>query len=357
MESNLLTKNLKKTVKDPIKEHGTQIFSDTECKVDKKVCYTWTSLFQAFQDKEFVVLLQNASNTELSKEIYKNIIKSGLHRATMNTLVLPCPNVIEWITRKINHQHQSILNIEGKVVANYKPSMISQMYQLKEATIKVSPKWLKQKSEYADMLTILKGWWSKGHFRSKPATVEWKTSKFRKTVQIIVILLSRMFRRKDGSTFLDKWIAIIYQIITSRATLNWGELISSNLDNQLKKVHKEHQFYMSTYLMDVMCANLEFPLLEWKWEPSLPPVHVYCKMLWENKYKADSDQIYNKFFPTMYQTLFEEETPCLLIKRQEIVKELEDWYMTPAGVYIRIVGSTKPPHWLPHFVPDSLLLQ
>ena len=31
--------------------------------------------------------------------------------------------------------------------------------------------------------------------------------------------------------------------------------------------------------------------------------------------------------------------------------------MTPTGVYIRIVGSTKPPHWLPHFVPDSLLLQ
>ena len=31
--------------------------------------------------------------------------------------------------------------------------------------------------------------------------------------------------------------------------------------------------------------------------------------------------------------------------------------MTPTGVYIRITGSTKPPHWLPHFVPDSLLLQ
>ena len=31
--------------------------------------------------------------------------------------------------------------------------------------------------------------------------------------------------------------------------------------------------------------------------------------------------------------------------------------MTPTGVYIRIAGSTKPPHWLPHFVPDSLLLQ
>ena len=31
--------------------------------------------------------------------------------------------------------------------------------------------------------------------------------------------------------------------------------------------------------------------------------------------------------------------------------------MTPDGVYIRIASSTKPLHWLPHLVPDSLLLQ
>ena len=31
--------------------------------------------------------------------------------------------------------------------------------------------------------------------------------------------------------------------------------------------------------------------------------------------------------------------------------------MTPDGVYIRILGSTRAPHWLPHFVPDTLLLQ
>ena len=274
MASSSLTKNLNKIVREPIMEDGVWIFLDTECKADKKVCYTWTSLFQAFQDKEFVVLLQNDANTELSKEIYKNIIKSGLHRATVRTPVLPCLDVVEWITRKIDHQHQSILNVEGKVVANYKPSMINQIYHLKEATVKVSPEWLKQKGESVDMLTILKGWWSEGNFISKPTNVEWKNSKFRKTVEIIVILLSRVFRRKDRSTFLDKWIPIIYQIKTSGATLNWGELISSNLDNQLKKVHKDHRFYMSTYLMDVMCASLEFPSLEWKWEPSLPSVHV-----------------------------------------------------------------------------------
>ena len=141
-------------------------------------------------------------------------MKSGLHRAIVNTPILSCPNVIEWITRKIDHQHRSILNVEGKAMANYKPSMINQIYHLKEATVKVSPEWLKQKGESTDMLTILKGWWSEGNFRSKLAKAKWKTSKFRKTVQIIVILLSRVFRRRDGS------IPIIYQIITSGATLN-----------------------------------------------------------------------------------------------------------------------------------------
>jgi adenosine deaminase len=114
---------------------------------------------------------------------------------------------------------------------------------------------------------------------------------------------------------------------------------------------------MSTYLMDVMCANLEFPSLKWKWEPSLPSVHVYRKILWENKYEEYYDQICNKLFPTLYEILFGEETLCLSPMGQEIVKELRDWYMTLTGVYIRIAGSTKPPHWLPHFVPDSMLLQ
>ena len=109
--------------------------------------------------------------------------------------------------------------------------------------------------------------------------------------------------------------------------------------------------------MGAMCANIDFPSLKWKWESSFPSIHVYCKMLWENKYKEDYDQICNKIFPTLYQILSCEEAPCLSPKGQAIVMEYADWYMTPIAVYIRIVGSTKPPHWLPHFVPNSLLFQ
>ena len=109
--------------------------------------------------------------------------------------------------------------------------------------------------------------------------------------------------------------------------------------------------------MNVMCASLEFPSLGWKWESNLPSIHVYCKMLWETKYKEDYDVICKKLFPTLYHILFSEESPCLCPKGQKIVKEYRDWYMTPVGVYIIIASSTKPLHWLPHLVPDYLLLQ
>ena len=79
-------------------------------------------------------------------------------------------------------------------------------------------------------------------------------------------------------------------------------------------------------------------------------------MLWENRYKEDYELICNGLFFTIYQVLFGEEAPCLSPEGQKIVKEYGDWYMTPDGVYIKISNSTNPPHWLPHIVPDTLLL-
>ena len=61
---------------------------------------------------------------ELSKEIYINIIKSGLLWEATRTPVLPCLNVIEWITWKVDHENREILNFEDKSVASYKVSIL-----------------------------------------------------------------------------------------------------------------------------------------------------------------------------------------------------------------------------------------
>ena len=80
-------------------------------------------------------------------------------------------------------------------------------------------------------------------------------------------------------------------------------------------------------------------------------------MLWETKYKEDYELICNGLFHTLYQVLFNEEAPCFSPEGKKIVEEYGDWYMIPYQVYIRIVSSTKPLHWLPHLAPKSLLLQ
>ena len=152
------------------------IFVDIECRVDKKVVFTWNSLFQAFWDKEFQVLLLDDQSTKLSKGIYKNIIKSGLHWAATRTLVLPCSDVIEWITQRVDHESRTILKFEDKNVANYQAPILNQIYHFKEAQVKVTPEWLREKNDFADFLSIMKGWWSEGQFGTNPSFVKWKNS-------------------------------------------------------------------------------------------------------------------------------------------------------------------------------------
>ena len=75
MASTSVLENKRKVVEEPVKEQGMWIFADTKCKVDKKVTFTWNSLFQAFQDKDFKMLLQDYVSTELSKEVYKKYLQ------------------------------------------------------------------------------------------------------------------------------------------------------------------------------------------------------------------------------------------------------------------------------------------
>ena len=114
-------------------------FTDTECRVHKKVVFKWNTLFP-FQTKEFQVFLQDYLSKELSKGIYKNISKSGLHWETTKTPVLPCPDVVEWMTQRIDNESRTILNFEDKHVASCQAPVLNQLYHFKEDQVKITPK-------------------------------------------------------------------------------------------------------------------------------------------------------------------------------------------------------------------------
>ena len=95
------------------------------------------------------MLLQDDPSTEISKEIYWNISKSGFYRATTKLLILPCLDVIKWLSGKVDHQSRTILKFEGKHVVSYQPSMLHRMYHLKKPMFKVTQEWLQSKVEGA----------------------------------------------------------------------------------------------------------------------------------------------------------------------------------------------------------------
>jgi hypothetical protein len=128
--------------------------------------------------------------------------------------------VIKCITRKVDHERRSILNFEDNNVSSYQARVLNQLYHFKEAQVKVTLEWIKEKNEYTNFLSIMKEWWSQRQFREKPSPIEWKTYKFIKNIQIIVIMLENVFRRKDASSVLEKWIRIFHQVITHGSILN-----------------------------------------------------------------------------------------------------------------------------------------
>ena len=67
MESTSALKRKRKIVEELVEKQESWAFTDTECRFDKKITFKWNILFQAFQTKEFQVLLQDDTSAELSK--------------------------------------------------------------------------------------------------------------------------------------------------------------------------------------------------------------------------------------------------------------------------------------------------
>ena len=95
METTSALRSKRNIVQELMEKQESWEFTNTECRVDKKIAFKWNTLFQAFQYKEFRVLFQDDPSTKLTKGVYKNISRFGLHRAATKTPVLPCLDVIE----------------------------------------------------------------------------------------------------------------------------------------------------------------------------------------------------------------------------------------------------------------------
>jgi hypothetical protein len=124
MTSTSSWKSKRNTIEEPMQKQEISTFTNTECRVNKRIAFKWNTLFQAFQKKKSfnfcykMILVHN-----LAKAYTKVLPSLGYIRA--------CPDVIEWMTQRIDHGSRIILNFKDKHVAIYQAPVLNHLYHSK----------------------------------------------------------------------------------------------------------------------------------------------------------------------------------------------------------------------------------
>jgi hypothetical protein len=78
-------------------------------------------------------------------------------------------------------------------------------------------------------------------------------------------MLCRLYGENDSSKFKLSWVPLIHQVLKEEV-FNWAHILSANIKQEVKKYQEAPLgycpgFFMSGYLIDVVCAITPFPLL------------------------------------------------------------------------------------------------
>jgi len=152
---------------------------------------------------------------------------------------------------------------------------------------------------------LFKAWYNPNkEFKTRPSG-EYPTNLLRMSYQYGVVMLCRLYGELDASKFTLNWEPLVYYIVGIRSTFNWDDILLESLEDATRAVKettpgKFPRFHMSSYLLEMVCVYHEYPKIGWEWQPIDLPIHIYCKVIWEHKYKKK----YHNFFYHFLVPLF-----------------------------------------------------
>jgi hypothetical protein len=82
-------------------------------------------------------------------------------------------------------------------------------------------------------------------------------------------MLCRIFGKKNPTHFPAEWVPLIHEVAEGYS-FNWDKILSDNLTKDIAEYETEKSkgrlasFYMSSYIMDVICYMTPFPLMNWR---------------------------------------------------------------------------------------------
>jgi len=105
---------------------------------------------------------------------------------------------------------------------------------------------------------------------------------------------------RDATIFRQEWFPLASEIAFKGTIFNWGSILSSNLKATIEgtihiDIHLKSNFFMSSYLIDIVCSQHPFLKMKWSWNPTDSLIHLYCDLLWDFMYRSNDEHICNDF--------------------------------------------------------------
>jgi hypothetical protein len=119
-------------------------------------------------------------------------------------------------------------------------------------------------------------------------------------------MICRLYGEETNTHFRMEWFPMAYMVAQKGQAFNWVSILSFSITkrSQDPKGMKNPEFYMSSYLIDVVCATNSFPTFNWAWTPKKGPIHWYCSQLWECNCKKYFYDICDYFHTPLHKAIF-----------------------------------------------------
>jgi hypothetical protein len=164
--------------------------------------------------------------------------------------------MVQWALEHVDIPTRTIINEQKVTIGTFRPEQLQAMYKLPTVSdltydVEFLEK-LKQKECVPydkTMSSLIRDW------VSHPA-------KFRADSNGIY------YGREDTSHFFLQWVPLIHQVAKG-CSFDWVKMLSDSLTSRVteyrvqKESRKTSSFFMSAYIMDVMCFLTPFPLMSW----------------------------------------------------------------------------------------------
>lgn len=73
-------------------------------------------------------------------------------------------------------------------------------------------------------------------------------SNFYPTVELMILLLSRVLKKEDASKFRKEFFGFILEIARGRR-IRWSKVVSDTIADQLSSIGTTRKFYLNSYLV------------------------------------------------------------------------------------------------------------